>query len=79
LPCCRNSVASDATEARADVQAASLAEPGWYADFRSVTQVYVVFPHRAFRYPRGDEAGRSQAAAHGRTLAIPESQLNWPA
>jgi hypothetical protein len=58
--------------------AASLAGPGWYADFRSATQTYVVFPGRVFRYPRGDEAERSKAMAHGRTVAIPDSQLDWP-
>jgi hypothetical protein len=62
----------------ANALAASLAEPGWYTDFRSLTQTYVVFPARVFRYPRGDEAGRSQAVAYGRTLAIPEPQLDWP-
>jgi hypothetical protein len=62
----------------ASALAASLAEPGWYADFRSATQTYVVFPGRVFRYSRGDQAERSKAMAHGRTLAIPEPQLYWP-
>ena len=68
---------SDA-EPLASALAASLAGPGWYADFRSATRTYVVFPDRVFRYPRGDAAGRLQAIAHGRTLAIPEPQLDWP-
>jgi hypothetical protein len=50
----------------------------WYADFRSPTETFVVFPGRIFRYPRGDHAGRAEAEAHGRQLAIPESQLDWP-
>jgi hypothetical protein len=50
----------------------------WYADFRSPAETFVVFPGRIFRYPRGDDAGRAQAEAHGRQLAIPESQLDWP-
>jgi hypothetical protein len=58
--------------------AGALDQPGWYVDFRSPTETFVVFPGRAFRYPRGDEAGRSAAQAHGRQLGIPEPQLDWP-
>ena len=50
----------------------------WYADFRSPAETFVVFPGRIFRYPRGDHAGRAEAEAHGRQLAVPESQLDWP-
>jgi hypothetical protein len=51
---------------------------GWYCDFRSATETYVVFSHRVFRYPRGDPAGREEAEAHARSLGVPESQLDWP-
>jgi hypothetical protein len=37
----------------------------------------VVFPGRIFCYPRGDKAGRADAQAYGRQLAIPEPQLDW--
>jgi hypothetical protein len=72
----------EADEAQAAELAAAFAEaldqPGWYADFRSPAETFVVFPGRVFRYPRGDEAGRAEAQAHGRRLAIPEPQLDWP-
>jgi hypothetical protein len=55
-----------------------LDESGWYVDFRSATETFVVFPGRVFRYARGDDAGRASAKAHGRQLAIPENQLDWP-
>ena len=48
--------------------ASVLSEPGWYVDFRSPSETFVVFPGRVFRYPRGDEAGRAEAQAHGRTV-----------
>jgi len=51
----------------------------WYADFRSPADTFVVFPGRIFRYPRGDHAGRGEAESYGRQLAIPDSQLDWPA
>jgi hypothetical protein len=54
-----------------------LERPGWYVNFESPVESFVVFPGRIFRYPRGDEAGRAAAQAYGRQLAIPEPQLDW--
>ena len=51
---------------------------GWYCDFRSPTETFVVFSERVFRYPRGDTVGRSEAEAHARSVGVPESQLDWP-
>ena len=69
---------SDAREL-AEVFAEVLDEPGWYVNFQSPAESFVVFPGRIFRYPRGDAAGRAAAQAHGRRLAIPEPQLDWTA
>ena len=57
--------------------AAALAEPGWYVNFESPAESFVVFPGRIFRYPRGDAAARAEAQEYGRRLAIPEPQLDW--
>jgi len=65
-------------ETLADKFAEALDEPGWYVNFESPEDNFVVFRGRIFRYPRGDEAGRAQAQAHGRRLAVPEQQLDWP-
>jgi hypothetical protein len=62
----------------ADEFAAVLDEPGWYVNFESTAESFVIFPDKVFRYPRGDEAGRMAAQAYGRRLAIPERQLDWP-
>lgn len=72
--------AADEAEAEnlAQAFAGALDQPGWYVDFRSPAETFVVFPGRIFRYPRGDDAGRADAEAHGRGLAIPEPQLDWP-
>ena len=51
---------------------------GWYCDFRSQTETFVVFSARVFRYPRGDTARRAEAEAHARSIGVPESQLDWP-
>jgi hypothetical protein len=68
--------ASAASLARA--LAGALDRPGWYADFRSTRETFVVFPERVFRYPRGDSTRRDEARAFGRKLGIPDSQLDWP-
>jgi hypothetical protein len=62
----------------AEALASVLSQPGWYADFRSPAETLVVFPGQVFRYPRGDAAGRARAQAHGRSVGVPERQLDWP-
>ena len=61
----------------AEAFAGVLDQPGWYVNFQSPAESFVVFPGKIFRYPRGDAAGRAAAQAHGRQLAIPEPQLDW--
>jgi hypothetical protein len=62
---------------RYQVPGATADQPGWYVNFESPTESFVMFPGRIFRYPRGDAAGRAEAQAYGRQLAIPEPQLDW--
>jgi hypothetical protein len=51
---------------------------GWYCDFRTTDETFVVFGGRAFRYPRGDRAGRSEAEEYARSVGVPEAQIDWP-
>ena len=51
---------------------------GWYCDFRTNDETIVVFAGRAFRYPKGDAAGRAEAERYGRSVGVPEAQLDWP-
>jgi hypothetical protein len=50
---------------------------GWYLNFSFDNRVYVVFPRKVFKYMRGNQRARQQAIRFGRTLNIPESQLDW--
>ncbi|MGK5737468.1 hypothetical protein [Micromonospora sp. URMC 103] len=50
---------------------------GWYADFTVGDDRVVVFAHRVFRYRHGDRAGRAEANKYGRTVGVPERQLDW--
>lgn len=69
-----------------DADAGGLAEPiagvlgpsGWYVDFRSAEETFVVFPDLVFRYRRGDQAARAQAQAHGRRLPSQSRSLTGP-
>jgi hypothetical protein len=74
----------EADEAAGDELARAFAgvlddQPAWYVNFQSPALAFVVYPGKIFRYPRGDRAGREEAQAHGRRLAIPEAQLDWTA
>jgi hypothetical protein len=60
------------------LERALLAAGGWYCDFRTERETFVVFSGRTFRYPRGDAAGRAAACEHARTQGVPEEQLDWP-
>ncbi len=33
--------------------------------------------HQHRRYPHGNRAGREEALAHGRSVGVPEPQLDW--
>jgi hypothetical protein len=73
----------EADEQDAEVLAGALAkvldrQHGWYADFRTPDETYVVFSGRVFRYPRGDGQGRDEAADYARSVGVPEPQLDWP-
>ena len=62
----------------ADALAAVLKpEGGWYCDFHTDVESFVVFAGRIFRYPRGDASGRADATVHARSVGVPEHQLDW--
>jgi hypothetical protein len=55
-----------------------LSAPGWYIDFHDEQRTWVVYPQsKVFRYNRGDAATRTAAQEHGKTLGIPDAQLDW--
>ena len=73
----------EAPSHEAEPLAAALSESldphtGWYCDFHSDAETWVVFAGRTFRYRRGDAAARAEATAYGRQLGTPEPQLDWP-
>jgi hypothetical protein len=72
-------VAADHAAELADALSQMLSrDGGWYCDFRSADEVFVVFRDRVFRYQRGDRSARAKAQEHGRSMGVPEAQLDWP-
>ena len=67
--------AASLAQALSEVLDASL---GWYCDFRSADETFVVFAGRVFRYPRGDRVARTSVENYARSVGVPEPQLDWP-
>ena len=68
----------DLAPAVADALAGALdGEGGWYCNFSTAEEAWIVYRGRVFHYPIGDAEGRAQAQAHGRALGVPEPQLDW--
>ncbi len=68
----------------ADEQAQAVSEalrlalkPGWYINPSTALHVSVIFPERIFKYIQGDQHQRENAREYGRSLGIPEAQLDW--
>lgn len=68
---------ANSSDALASELSDSLLSPGWYANWNSDTEATVVFPGKVFRYSRGDQAGREEAQEYGRSVGVPEPQLDW--
>jgi hypothetical protein len=64
-------------EALAIALTTTLDQPGWYCDYQSKDEHIVAFPQRSFRYRRGDQEARAEAQAYGRSVGLPEAQLDW--
>lgn len=55
----------------------TLKPKGCYANLGIDKDSYVIFPNKVFKYKRGDEQKRQKAIKYGRSLEIPEHQLDW--
>jgi len=50
---------------------------GWYTNFTLQDETFVIFAGRVFRYRHDDHAGRAEVAAYGRSVGVPDAQLDW--
>ncbi len=49
----------------------------WYADFRNEEVHFIVFRDRIFRVDRSKDEDYARAVDHGRSLGIPDHQLDF--
>jgi hypothetical protein len=50
---------------------------GWYSNFSVNGETFVIYADRVFRYASGDRAARTEAQDYGRSVGVPEHQLDW--
>lgn len=55
----------------------SLADGPWYIHFWKDDDITVVYKHRIFHIKKSDKNTWSEAVEHGKTLNIPEEQLDF--
>ncbi len=55
----------------------SLQEGKWYTNFSTNDKEFIIFPGKVFTYEKGDSSSATAAKEHGRSIGIPESQLDW--
>jgi len=49
----------------------------WYTHFRAGEEMFVVFPHRVFRYSVGDKVAKKSAQDYARSIGVPGRQVDW--
>jgi hypothetical protein len=64
-------------ERLAEALAESLEDVGWYADFHTEKETFVVFSGRVFRYASGDSVARAKAESYARERGVPDTQIDW--
>jgi hypothetical protein len=57
---------------------ANVIKKGWYAHFWKGNQVIAVFRNRMFLFNHSDKRSWHDAVAYGRSVGIPEEQLDFP-
>lgn len=67
----------DAERLAAQLAGALAPTGGWYVNYNTAVEAFVVFADKVFRYPRGQAEGREGAQAHARSIGVPEPQLDW--
>jgi hypothetical protein len=71
----------EGSEGEADSLAESLSRAlkpsGWYVDFSTPTDKFVVLPGKVFKYRLGDKQGEEAAKEFARTVGVPDRQLDW--
>jgi hypothetical protein len=79
-PATWNAIYIEGPEEKLDETAGILAQtmlPKWYANLSDSETEHVIFRGKIFRHRKGDKADAAEAIRYGRSLGIPEPQLDW--
>jgi len=49
----------------------------WYANLSDELTEFVIFQNRIFKHKRGDKEDAKEAIEYGKSIGIPENQLDW--
>ena len=49
----------------------------WYANLSDSIWEYVIFHKKVFSYKKGDKNIKQQAQKYGKSIGVPEHQLDW--
>lgn len=71
-------VADPDVEALAEALAEALDEYGWYVDFATDVETFVIFSGRVFRYPTQDRSARREVEEYAMSVGVPRHQLDRP-
>ncbi len=52
-------------------------KPRWYANISVGNKEYVIFHKKIFKYNKGDKETKERAINYGKSLGIPDHQLDW--
>jgi hypothetical protein len=75
-----NAIFVEGFEEKIDEIASKLSQtilPKWYANISDATTEYVIFHGQVFSHRKGDKADAAEAIEYGRSVGIPEHQLDW--
>jgi len=51
--------------------------PKWYANLSDEYTEFVIFRNKIFKHKKGDKADAREAIEYGKSVGIPEYQLDW--
>ena len=51
---------------------------GWYCDFRTTSETFVVFGGKDFQYQRGNAAARAEVEEYAQSVGVPTTELDGP-
>ena len=51
--------------------------PRWYANLSDDSTEYVIFHNKIFKHKKGNKKDAKEAIQYGKSIGIPDHQLNW--